>query len=64
MQPASGEHHPLIVTNVISGEALSGWRNKRLFGTNKSPRFGIIPSLLEIGISLSESAAVYEAARV
>lgn len=64
MQPASGDHHPLIVTNVISGLALFGWRNKRPFETNKSPRFGIIPSLLEIGVSLSEDAAVYETARV
>jgi hypothetical protein len=24
MQPASGDHHPLMVTNVISGQALSG----------------------------------------
>jgi len=53
-----------MVTNVISGQALSGWRNKRRRGTNKSPRFGIIPSLLEISVSLSESAAVCEAARV
>ncbi len=47
-----------MVTNVISDQALSGWRNKRLLGTNKSPRFGIIPGLLEIGVSLSGSTAV------
>jgi hypothetical protein len=58
MQPASGDHHPLMVTNVISDQALSGWRNKRPLGTNKSPRFGIIPGLLEIGVSLSGGTAV------
>jgi len=53
-----------MVTNVISGQALSGRRNKRPSVQINRPRFGIIPSLLEIGILLSGNTAVYEAARV